>query len=73
MGSILSVESPPAFRIRRGTNADIDTLTAIHLRSFDSQSHLVVRLGKNYVKAMYKFFLPIHMYLSPRTARNALD
>ncbi len=55
--STLSVESPPTFRIRKAKDADIDMLTAIHLRSFDARDHLVVRLGKKYVKAMYKFFI----------------
>lgn len=45
------------FSIRLATVADIDGLTELHLASFEPEDHVPVRLGKNYVRATYRWLV----------------
>ena len=43
------------FQIRLATDNDIDSLTELHCESFKPEDHVPVILGKDYVKATYRW------------------
>jgi GNAT superfamily N-acetyltransferase len=45
----------PAFHIRKATIEDLDHLTALHCSSFGPEDHIPVMLGKDYVRATYRW------------------
>jgi ribosomal protein S18 acetylase RimI-like enzyme len=46
-----------AFIIRKASITDIDILVSLHLQCFDKKTHLIVGLGRSYIRAMYKWFI----------------
>jgi len=47
----------PAFRIRIATTDDLDRLTTLHCDSFRPEEHIPVMLGKDYVRATYRWLV----------------
>ena len=47
----------PAFLIRIATAKDIDCLTELHCDSFRPEDHILVILGKDYVRATYRWLV----------------
>jgi ribosomal protein S18 acetylase RimI-like enzyme len=47
----------PSFIIRRAAIKDVDCLTDLHCASFEPEEHIPVMLGKNYVRATYRWLV----------------
>ena len=47
----------PSFIIRRATIKDVDRLTDLHCASFGPEEHIPVMLGKDYVRATYRWLV----------------
>jgi ribosomal protein S18 acetylase RimI-like enzyme len=47
----------PAFLIRIATTDDLDCLTTLHCDSFRPEDHIPVMLGKDYVRATYRWLV----------------
>lgn len=47
----------PAFLVRRATTEDLNRLTELHCDSFRPEDHVPVMLGKDYVRASYRWLL----------------
>jgi GNAT superfamily N-acetyltransferase len=55
MPALNLLESP--YRIRLGNREDVDALTDLHIRSFHPNDHVPAMLGKNYVRATYRWLI----------------
>ena len=47
----------PSFLVRVATINDLNRLTELHCASFQSEDHIPVMLGKNYVRATYRWLI----------------
>ncbi len=46
-----------SFKIRLANLKDLDSLVELHWKSFSKEEHLAVRLGKAFIRAVYKWFI----------------